>query len=185
MSKLTKRQEDVLLNIHLKDQAHDGERTRDPWESYSKRHGEPVPAWGRPATHQRYGRAGGARYRMVERIAEMGFIPMSEGRTGRTWPNTGRLTLKGLQHIKGRHPDLPGITEALRAAASLELEEEAKAKAAREEAARFREERAIKRSFARRNAMAAVLQDFQVRHDLTGVQLEAMWLRIVEEEHRL
>lgn len=90
-----------------------------------------------------------------------------------------------MQHLKARHPDLPGITEALRAAASLEIEEEAKATAAREEAARLREERALKRSRARREAMAAVLQDFQVRHDLTGDQLEAMWLRIVEEERSL
>lgn len=185
MSKLTKRQEDVLLNIHLNDQAHDGERTRDPWESYSKRHGEPVPAWGRPATFQRYGRAGGARYRMVQRLAEMGFLPTFYFPSGRSRPETGRLSAKGAIYLKGRYPDLPGIRDAVRAAEEREMEAAAKEAAERKEREAERLQRAARRAEKRREAMAAVLQDFQVRHDLTGDQLEAMWLRIVEEEHRL
>lgn len=183
--KLTKRQEDVLLNIHLKDQAHDGERTRDPWESYSKRHGEPVPAWGRPATYQRSGRAGGARYRMVERIAEMGFIPMRRYLSGRSYPQTGKLTASGARHLAARYPDLPGIADAVKEAEAREAEEAATAAKERQEATAARLERAAIRKEKRREAMAAVLQDFQVRHDLTGDQLEAMWLRIVDEEHSL
>ncbi len=185
MSTLTKRQDDVLLNIHLKDQAHDGERTREPWESYSKRHGEPVPVWGRPATHQRSGRAGGARYRMVERIADLGMIPTRTYPSGRTYPQTGKLTAAGARHLADRYPDLPGITDAVREAEDREVAEAAKAADERKEREAERLQRAARRAEKRREAMAAVLQDFQVRHNLTGDQLEAMWLRIVEEEHRL
>lgn len=185
MSKITKRQEDVLLNIFLSDQAYDGERTREPWESYTKRHGQPVPEWGRPVTHQGRGRAGGARTRMIERLMDAGLMRCRWSPSGYRIALTGSLPVKGLQYLLERFPALPGLTEAI-AGASKEEADAAAAKAKeREEQEAARLKRAEARAAERRERMAAVLRDFQVRHDLTQNQLEAMWLRIVEEENRI
>lgn len=185
MMAITKRQEEVLLNIHLGDQSYDGKRSRElhSWDEKDK--GLVLPPWGRPARFGYVRSMGGATRRMMDAMGEAGLLPVRVSPRGYTTVSRSSLTAKGARHLMDRFPDLPGIADAVKAAEEREAAEKAKEQEEREAARLEREKRAIRRQGERQERMAAVLRDYQIPHSLTPDQLEAMWLRIVDEEMKL
>lgn len=136
--------------------------------------------WGR--THMNS--MGGAVRRMRDRMGEAGWLVVSESAMGRLWYRN-ELTSAGLTVLREHHPELEGIDARIANARAKEsaarvAEEEALAKVRREV-----KERAERRKVARAEAFRAIMQDYQIRHDLTDDQCRAIWLAIVEKEHDL
>lgn len=184
--KLTPRQLTALVSVYFGD----GVRTNRIYRG----HGSPalygpddqIPEWGKTGMYGRGSSMGGAISRMVTALEDLDVFPLKVSeRTGHAWYQTDRLTVKGLQLLKARYPALPDIDARI---AEREAEEAAERVAAEEKRRANRAElnrRAEARKAERRERMAAVLQDYQVPHQLTPDQLEAMWLRIAGEEVEL
>jgi DNA-binding transcriptional MerR regulator len=194
-TKPTKRQLEAMLNLYLGDQRMEGERITDPYLSYeleyAAQRGEelpPIMPWGRPERFGGHSNKGGAYGRMRTRMAELGFLQERTSRHGRTY-HVNALTAKAMHALRAAHPTLPDIDTRLAAQETKEAEAAAAAKAeaeaARAEFQRQQAERKAAKGAACAQAMAAVLQDYQVQHTLTTDQLQAMWQRIIKEDFAL
>lgn len=168
MTEPTPRQLEALLMIYRGKHATDRDpnRTRD---AFARNHTS---------------RMGGAVHRMVERMAEAGWLQWHESRMGRRWP-TNKLTLAGLELLAARYDGLDGIEDRIAAQRVADAEAEAKEAAQVEEA----RERNIAAATARKAARAAefrrIMQDYQIPIHLTDDQCRAVWMAIVEKEHDL
>lgn len=170
---LSRRQEDVILNIFFKVPEIFTERDR-------KSGGEP---WGECARFWSKRTMGGALNRMRQTLEDGGWLARKPRLNGvGSYATTEYLPLKSIRYLKEKFPNLPGVDAALSEALSREAREEVARQAEREIAAKREAERDAERSKKRREAMAEILMRFQIQHSLSPDQLETLMTETAEAE---
>jgi hypothetical protein len=146
-------------------------------------HGE-VPPWGVKDRWHYAQQMGGAVHRMQTAMAEAGWLEWKRTGSGRAYSQR-KLTAAALAILKAKYPGLPSINVVLAQAQAAEAEAAQREAAEQAEFRQQSEARRIERQRERAERMAAVLRDYQVAHSLSDEQLRDIWLRVVDEEHRL
>ncbi len=128
--------------------------------------------------------AGGSVSRMRETMGNNGWLVERETARGRIY-FTDKLTSAGLLAMAERYPGLDGFDDRLAEARQREADQAEQESLRAAEARENIRLRADRLAAARNVEFRRIMQEYQVRIDLTDDQCRAIWLAIVEKEMEL